>query len=132
MRDRQAGFTLTEIMIALLVMMVGLAGVMSMQRTAMKANQSARRIDRARMIAEQTIEEQRSRAPTVLTNGTTNLADMTTVDGVTYHRSIAIVDALGNTALALITVDVSYGEEGDESDLHHVRLQLVRTRTEAF
>ena len=116
----------------MLMMVIGLLGIMAVQKTAANSNQTAARLDRARMVAEQSMEELRGRDPTTLTDGSYTLADQLSPDLVVYHRSYTISTMTGYPNLAMISMDVTFGEQGDESDLHHVKLQLMRTRVEKF
>ena len=57
---RQSGFSLIEIMIAMVVSLIGLAGLMSLYVTTSKSNQRATNLVVASTVAQQTMEELRS------------------------------------------------------------------------
>ncbi|MBI4510322.1 MAG: prepilin-type N-terminal cleavage/methylation domain-containing protein [Deltaproteobacteria bacterium] len=129
-RDGERGFTLLEILISLTVMTVGLAGVMSFHMSAIKGNALSQRLDRARMLAEQMMEELRSMpVDDIETQASQGYADWSEEGGaVTYHRQVTVT-AL-STNLARIRVEVSYDVDGDTSDTRTARLEVIRTRQE--
>ena len=54
---RQQGFTLIEVMIAVLLLLVGVAGVLSIQMVSMRASSFSRHATAATMVAEDKREE---------------------------------------------------------------------------
>jgi Tfp pilus assembly protein PilV len=127
-RRREGGFTVIEILIAVAVMMIGLAGIMVIQSAVARGNRDSRRLDRAKMIAQQDMEWTRGLTVTQIQGKPANLGDQTTSDGVTFHRTLQIAQVPGQTNLWLVTVQVTYAEDGDESDLHVARVQMIRTQ----
>lgn len=55
--SRDAGFTLIEVMIALILSMIGLLGTLAVQQTMMRASQNANDASIAMRLAQQTLEE---------------------------------------------------------------------------
>jgi hypothetical protein len=55
-RARRAGYTAIEVMLAMTVLMIGTAGVMTMQKAAVQANLDARKLDVANSIAHDWLE----------------------------------------------------------------------------
>jgi prepilin-type N-terminal cleavage/methylation domain-containing protein len=129
MRRREDGFTMVEVLVALVVMAIGLLGVMSMHLTTVKANRISQRLDRAALIAEQTMEQERQALPATLTPGVFPKPAVTTAEGVTYTPTVTH-DGGGSAGLCRITVEVTFGDEDDAADLHTARLQMIRTTTE--
>ncbi|MFH0902800.1 MAG: prepilin-type N-terminal cleavage/methylation domain-containing protein [Pseudomonadota bacterium] len=137
----QAGFSLFELLIAMVIMVFGAMSAMTMYRTMLTANVGARDIDRARMLAEQTMEELRGQsvvqllaAQTAASGPPVLLADAA-VAGVTYRSRYSVTAIAGQTNLVLVTVEVSYAEEGGAADAglsHSVRLEMIRTRGETI
>ena len=134
MARREGGFTLAEMLVAITVFTVGALGVMAVHTATSRANQAARRLDRARSLADQVMESVRGTpmatlAPAVPT--VVPLADKT-IDGVVYHRrySVSAHPLSGN--LRRVWVQVTYGDFGDENDLHAVTINLIRTAAEAL
>ena len=68
-RQGERGFTLIEVLIALLVLMVGMAGILSLQLTSMQATAFSRHATEASVLAEAKMEELRATPATVLDSG---------------------------------------------------------------
>jgi prepilin-type N-terminal cleavage/methylation domain-containing protein len=126
---REDGFTVLEILIALAVMTIGLAAIMMVQTTVVKGNRFGQRLERAKLLAEQSMEELRGRN-VVPYEGTTQTFAPFEQNGVLYTRQFSVAAVPGQPNLLMVTVDVSYGEEGNEADRRRVQLQMVRTRLE--
>ena len=59
-RGQQGGFTIIEVLIALLVLVVGFAGILSLQLTAMRATSFSRHATEASVLAEDKMEQLRT------------------------------------------------------------------------
>ena len=71
------GFSLVEVMVALVVLLIGMLGVMSMQYYAIRGNASSRELRIATDFSRDLMEEMKSTAYASLGNGTDNpLADV--------------------------------------------------------
>src|SRR5262249_28478235 len=136
-RDRQGGFTLMEVMISLLVLVVGLLGVMALQMTTVKGNRHSRQLERAVDLVEQVMEDLRgicmneSSTPppscfkdltgTSCASGTcTNTSyypDITSSDGIVYHRAVTVTDTTSAT-LKMVTATVTYADDEDNTITH--------------
>jgi len=127
---REGGFTLIEVLVALLITIIGLAGVLMMQATATKSNRQNQEFSRASMIAEETLEGARSTAIATLTGGVTVPAQ--TYKGVTYSISLTAQEISTGSNLVRITAAVTYSEDQDTTsvDDRTVRFQMLRTKTE--
>lgn len=73
-RSGQAGFTVIEVMIALTILLIGIAGLLSMQLTAMRATSFSRHATEASMLAEDKMEVLRT-VPVALLVGGTDVVD---------------------------------------------------------
>ncbi len=94
-RRNQSGFTLAEVMVAILILSFGFVGMLYMATFAIKANAMGRGLGQARFIAEQQSEFLRSldyRNPLLIDDGDTlDLDDTLTADfeDTTFHDGIA-------------------------------------------
>src|SRR5262245_14677033 len=131
-KEKDGGFTLIEIMVAMLVMVIGLAGVMMMQATAVKGNRQAARFSRAALLAEELMEELRGSPVTTLEATEGAAIAPLTINTVIYNRSFTVDNVPGQLGLVKVTVVCTYAEEGDLADLHTARVEMLRTRTEAM
>jgi type IV pilus assembly protein PilV len=131
-RKGEGGFTLIEIMVSMLVMVIGLAGVMMMQSTAVKGNRQSARFSRAALLAEELMEELRGRPVATLEATEGAAIAPLTINSVTYNRDFQVDDVPGQTGLVKVTVECTYAEEGDLTDMHTARVEMVRTRLESI
>ena len=114
LRTGERGFTIIEVLIALLVLMVGMAGVLSLQLTSMKATGFSRHATEASILCEDKMEDLR----TIPLNSARFVTDRDQVDarGVPdaeglYERVWRVVPGTTNTT---ISVEVSWEEQGSE------------------
>ena len=63
---------------------------------------------------------------------TTYYADITTSDGVVYHRSFSVVDVTNQVTLKLVTATVSYADDQDSTITHSQTMQMIRTTLEGL
>ena len=130
-RRGERGFTLIEVLIALLITIVGLAGVLMMQASSSRANRQNAEFTHASMIAEETLEGARGmNIDTLLANNLTYAPQ--TYSGVVYNITLNAALLPASTNLVRITAAVTYSEDNDTSavDDRTARFQLIRTRTE--
>jgi len=66
LRDRQSGFTLTEVLVAVLVLSIGLVGVAGLQAVSLQNNQSAFMRSQASALAYDLADRMRSNVPSAL------------------------------------------------------------------
>lgn len=126
-RADQRGFTLIEVLIALLVLMVGMAGILSLQLTSMKATAFSRHATEASSLAEDKVEDLR----TVPVNSARFASGSDQVDarGVAdqaglYTRSWTVAPGTDTT---VVTVSVSWTERGSEP--YTITMSDMRTGT---
>jgi prepilin-type N-terminal cleavage/methylation domain-containing protein len=128
---REHGFTVVEVLIAIAVLVLGLAGVMVIQTAVVKGSRDSRRLDRAKLIAQETMETQRTVDLSALPVPSAQvLPPYTTPEGVTYTRQFTIAEVPTQPNLLMITVEISFAEDGDEADRRYARSQMIRTRPE--
>ncbi len=126
-RKGERGFTLIEVLIALLVLMVGMAGILSLQLTSMKATSFSRHATEASSLAEDKVEDLR----------TVPLSSARFADGTDQVDSRGVADADGlytrtwavspDTETTVITVSVSWTERGNEP--YTITMSDMRTGT---
>ena len=150
----QRGFSLIEIMIAMAVSLIGLAGLMSLYVSISKSNQRATNLVIASSIAQQTMEELRSMPlfpPTVGYDGPTiqsefgiPISDFRIVPDIVRHantsyRRFVTVDSLGSVDPQLadlfrLRIVVAWSDDGaneftaDTRLQHSMALETIRTR----
>jgi prepilin-type N-terminal cleavage/methylation domain-containing protein len=148
---RQRGFSLIEILIAMVVAIIGLAGLLSLHITTVQGNSRATRSVTASTIAHQTMEELRSlpvQPPFVGYLGPTlqsqfgipctdiALPPVTGQDNTSYARrvSLRVVDPGGPLQnLLIVRVEVIWADQGAAATTtnsrlrHEVMLESMRT-----
>lgn len=154
-RERtQRGFSLIEILVAMTVTIIGLAGLMSLYTTTVQGNSRAARTVMASTVAQQTMEELRSlpaQEPVTGYQGPTletllgsipafdvPLLDVTAQDGTIFKREVTVeplvLPSQPLSKLLRIRVVISWTDEGavitttDRRLKHTIVLESVRTR----
>lgn len=126
-RKGERGFTLIEVLIALLVLMVGMAGILSLQLTSMKATAFSRHATEASSLAEDKVEDLRTvplSSPRFASG--TDLVDSRGVadaEGL-YARTWTITPGADTT---IINVSVAWTERGNEP--YTITMADMRTGT---
>jgi prepilin-type N-terminal cleavage/methylation domain-containing protein len=131
-RRGERGFTLLEVLVALLVTIIGLAGVLMMQSNTARANRQNAEFTHASMIAEETMEGARGTDIDTLLNNSPITYTPQTDRGITYNITLTAARISTGSNLVLLTSAVSYSEDKDTStaDDRTARFQLLRTYTE--
>ena len=107
MKMNNRGFSLIEVMVAMVILTIGLLGVAGLQSTAITGNQHGNTMMQATTLAEETIEQIRNAAYDDIT--VTNFpALVSDVDGSIYDREILIEPDTPLNELKRITVTVSW------------------------
>lgn len=122
-RGQQGGFTVVEVMIALLVLLIGMAGMLSLQLTAMKATGFSRHATEATVLAEDRLEWLRTAPVASLVDGSdqVNAAGDVVSTGL-FTRTWTITPG---TELTTITVSVTWLEQG--ADDYTISMSTLRT-----
>jgi type IV pilus modification protein PilV len=143
----QSGFSLIEILVAMTVTIMGLAGLMSLYTTTAQGNSRAARTVMASTVGQQTMEELRSlpvQTPVDRYQGDTLESLLGTIPGfdvpldditqanTVYKRVVSVDQPLAN--LLRVRVVVSWTDEGaadtttDSRLKHSIVLESIRTR----
>ncbi len=151
---RQSGFSLIEIMIAMVVSLIGLAGLMSLYVTTSKSNQRATNLVVASTVAQQTMEELRSmplfppmvgyQGPTIQSEFGIPVTDFRILPDIVRHantsyRRFVTVEPLAPISPSLndlfrVRIVVAWSDDGaDETTAdtrlqHRAVLETIRTR----
>lgn len=122
-RRGEEGFTVVEVMIAMLVLVIGLAGILSLQLTAIRATSFSRHATEASLLAEDKMEALRTVPAATLVAGTdtVNAGGMVDAEGL-YTREWTITAGGATTA---VTVAVTWSEQGSEP--YTITMSTLRT-----
>ncbi len=116
-RNREAGFTLTEALVATLILMFGLASIFNLMIVATTSNSVANRSSAATMVAAQQLEVLRSTPYSVLVNSpvdtletqTPGYFQTTTVEGVGTFETRWLIQTLTTPNLRFLQVRTEPG-----------------------
>lgn len=126
-RNRQRGFSLLELMIALTVLLIGITGILTMQIVALRATSYSRHATEAAILAEDKLEQLRTLTVTdVQANGDENVNALGTTTGDQtqdiFRRTWATTI---NGTVGEIRVTVFWLERGSEP--HSIIMRTNRT-----
>lgn len=125
-RRGQEGFTLIEILIALLILITGIAGVLTLQMVSVRATNFSRHATEAAVLGEEKLEELRVVPVASITNGTETVDEQGVVDASGdgfYTRTWTITDNGDSIDIVMV---VSWLERG--SDPYDITLITKRRR----
>jgi prepilin-type N-terminal cleavage/methylation domain-containing protein len=105
-RDPEAGFTMMEILVSLVVLVIGMLGIMALQSATVRGNRTSRLLERSKIVASN--------------------------DGVTFTPVITVVDVPDHTNLKRVTVTVTFAEDGDSTSTRGATLEVIRNLTEVL
>jgi prepilin-type N-terminal cleavage/methylation domain-containing protein len=109
---REAGFTLIEVMIAILLTALTVIGVLGLYRVETQASSFSRRETEAAVLAQDKLEELRAQgAPSGASTGTDNPVDQLSGSTI-FTRSWSIAANTGNPSIFDINVTVSWDDSG--------------------
>ena len=118
---QEAGFTLIEIFIAILLLTVGLLGTAALTTGVVRGNIGSRNMTNATVIAETCLEENRrvgyANAGTVPTGGTNNCVTgsaTVTSGNMSFTRNFSIDSSVSNIKTLTVTVSWSEGAVGSK------------------
>jgi prepilin-type N-terminal cleavage/methylation domain-containing protein len=107
-----AGFTLVELMVAMVVLMLGVGGVLAMHITVMRAGAFSRSATEAAVLAEDKVEQLRTLDLTTLASGSETVdAQGVPADGP-YTRAWTLATLA--SGVVTVTVRVSWLDRGAE------------------
>lgn len=119
---KQAGFTLIEIFIAILLLTIGLLGTAALTTGVVRGNVQSRNLTTATAIAQTCFEENRrvgyTNAGTVPAGGANNCttgSSTVTSGGVSFTRALTIDTSVSNIKTLTVTVSWSEGAIGTKS-----------------
>jgi prepilin-type N-terminal cleavage/methylation domain-containing protein len=118
----ERGFTVIEVLIALLVLLIGMAGILSLQLTSVQATAFSRHATEASVLAEDKMEELRAVPAATLVTGSDQVDARGVPDAQGYYVRDWEVDP---GASLTITVKVRWNEEG--GDPYTITLQTLRS-----
>jgi type IV pilus assembly protein PilV len=122
--QKNSGFTLIEVMIAIAIIAIGIFGVMSLVLTVMKGNTLSKRVTTATTIAQDKLEYlKRIDYNEIDLTGVSYSGTETTYD-IDYYRQVTIDDNTPAADTRTITVDV-YWDPGTTTSTHKVELKTV-------
>jgi prepilin-type N-terminal cleavage/methylation domain-containing protein len=136
--DGERGFTLIEVLIALLVSVVGLAGVLILQANTVKMNRDSAQMNRATTMAEELLEQTRGMTVDTLTNGSVTWPTVVDSGFTRYYVNVDVQPISGQDNLVMITTRVSFDPEAGLSGTPNPNTtrtathQMIRTKTEVF
>ncbi len=116
-RNRQGGFTLIEVMIAMLLLLVGVAGVLSLQMVSVRATSFSRHATEATIVAEDKMEELMSMGliSTLFVSDTDTVDEMGRTDGNNEYRRVwTIGDGDLDATNTSVKVEVFWMERGTD------------------
>ena len=108
---RQAGFTIIEVMIAILLTALTVIGVLGLFRVETRASAFSRRETEAAVLAQDKLEELRTQiAPSADFTGSDNPTDQ--LSGTSFFARAWSVSVTGDPNVYNIQVDVTWDEDG--------------------
>lgn len=113
----QGGFTLIEVMIAMLLLLIGVAGVLSLQMVSVRATSFSRHATEATIVAEDKMEELMTMGTTspLFIDGTDDVDEMSRTDGNDeYTREWVLIVDPADVDITIVNVIVSWTERGIE------------------
>ncbi len=118
-RHGSRGFTLIEMMVAVLLIGVGLMGLAALSTTVTRANTQSSSLTTASAIAQERIERFRVEPYTSIEPG----SDTRRLDGVTYTRNwtVATNDPVQGLKTIVVTVSWTSGGQGHQTSLRTIR-----------
>lgn len=109
-RRNQKGFTLIEVMIALVVLAAGLLALMTMQIVSIRANAFSSEMTYASMLAQSRLEQIRNTSYDNITAGTTKdiLPASETTKGISYEVETKVEDDKPADDMKTVTLTVKW------------------------
>lgn len=107
--SNQKGFTLLELLIALVILSVGLLGLAGLHIAAIRGNVSGFKISTASAVSQQRLEELKAldTASSALSAGVHSDGSIV-VQGITYNRSYTVVDDTPVRGTSTLTLTITW------------------------
>ncbi|HWP23049.1 MAG TPA: prepilin-type N-terminal cleavage/methylation domain-containing protein [Candidatus Binatia bacterium] len=112
----QAGFTLIEVFITIVLLTIGLLGTAALTTGVVRGNQASRNMTAATAIAQSCLEENRrvgytsaGAVPPGGSNGCLSGSATVTLNGVSFSRTLAVTP-INSTNIRTLTVTVTWSE----------------------
>ena len=120
LKDRE-GFTLLEVMIAMVILAIGLLGLASMHIMAIKGNSFGQQMTVASTMAQNQLEQFR-RATGALVTGNDTVTDQ---NGITYTRTWTVTPNAPQTGASTVLITISWtgptGQGGEAARSINIR-----------
>ena len=122
LKDRQSGFTLLEVMVAIVILTIGLLGTAGLTTGVIKGNRYSKNVTSATAVAQTRLEEIKSGGYANAT--TTNFpGDTVTMGSTPFTRTVAITNSSPAANMKTVSVTVSWKEANNSS--RSVNLQTI-------
>jgi prepilin-type N-terminal cleavage/methylation domain-containing protein len=130
-RTHDRGFTLMEVLISLVVMVIGFMATLGLYSVITRSNSTAQRMGRAKLLCEAEMEELRGK-PMAEVLAEIGAAQTIHEGGVDYTIDHSVTAGVGGEAdLTLVEVVVSYPDSAGDTP-RTIRMQMLRTMAEAL
>ena len=111
-KRNEGGFSLIEVMVALLLLLIGISGILTIQLSSMKASAYSRHATEAIILAEDKMEELMTISAATIADGNDTVDSQGVDDVAGFYERSWVVEPTG--PLNTITVQVSWDEKGTE------------------
>jgi type IV pilus assembly protein PilV len=120
---KHSGFTLTEVLVAVVVFSVGLLGIAGLATVIIRGNTFSSMLTTATILAQDKLEESQDTAYTAINTG----RDSVTGNNIIYTRVWNVTDNAPAAGMKTIEVTVSWRVRGKQQ--HQVVLKTIVTDT---
>ncbi len=123
----QNGFTLIEVMLAILILAVGMMAMAMLQITAIRGGSFANQMTQASILGQDKIEEFKNTAYTSISGGNDTV---TGGNGVTYTRTWTVTESnppgtTGSASSKMKTINLTVSWTGPQGNSHSVQFSTI-------